>query len=232
MKYIKSYKTFEGKSEDFIKFLLTKAELSSKWKDITSDIPELGVDAIRAFSYNYDKKYRLLLLFRKHNDATNPMLYLDDTENGTIDFIDRLDTPYYGDEYNIKQDPMKWCVRKGEVLYENYKEIDSLPKEDELRDTFQEIIDDWLDLEEVKYGQTQLGFPNDEYDREVFLDRNPSGKPIKCIMFFKNKYSRLHDDWEKDFEFCKERLLMQYQNVKCEMEYTGFDHVMITIQNK
>lgn len=229
MKYIVKYKIFESKiTDNFLKLIKTQLKFDSKWEDVSNKIPEMGFDAVNAFSYRYDDKYTLMLLFRKHKELINEMLYLYSKDRNTMNFIDRLDSPYYYDNITRKTLPLLWCVDRGKILWKNFKEIDKLPKEEELKIALQELIDDGLMITDIKYGQTNKKFPVDEYDKEVFLDRNDSGNPIKCVVFMEGK---INNDVYEDFNFCQSRLELNY-DVDCVINVLSDSGVVIEIYNR
>ena len=230
MNYLRSYKIFEAVTIQ--ESILDELETDERWISDTNLMDH--------WAYKYDHTlpngYVLSIIgMKKERDGVTMILY--------INFDDKLNmVDYVIDPYNMlfrwmrREEILDWCIKIGEEQSQYFIERETLPTEDELRDTFIELSEDMgYVLESINYGYTNVPFPKpkSEFDGKTLfeVDENPywnknhkSSEHTKLVMYYEQPRGRglevSMDELKEQFNHLKKRLDIFGYKVKCEMYFT------------
>ncbi len=158
-----------------------------------------------------------------------------------LSLVDHVTDPYNKSHIDISyQNILDWCIKVGEEQSQYFIERESLPTEDELRDTFIELLEDMgYTLIDIKYGYTNTPFVKSkpefdgrtlyEVDEDPYWNRShKSSKHTKLVMYYEQPNGSSSgvglevsmDELKEQFKHLKKRLDIFGYKVKCNIYFT------------
>lgn len=225
MKYLNTYKLFEGAKEfnDVIKQL----KRDPLWTENENKREHHQYD----FRYDLGGGYQLAIIKIDHNDDHKLIAYLVDTDD-SFNFID-----YVFEGYNqlYKYDgTIERLIKIAKISSQIFTKEDLYPTEDDITNIiFPEFKEDLgFSLRETKFGFVDIDFPKKEsgtynyrnsYDQEVYFpcDHKAQAKPKKVFIFDQDGGSVTTEQLEQEFEDCKFRINELGFDVNSKLCITG-----------
>lgn len=211
MKYLNTYKLFEGAKEDF-NDVIKQLKRDPLWTENENKMERHQYD----FRYDLGNGYQLAIVKIDHNDDNKLIAYLVDT-NDSFNFID-----YVFEGYNqlYKYDgTIERLIKIAKISSQIFTKEDLYPTEDDIKNIiFPEFKEDLgFNLRETKFGFVDIDFPKKEagttkyknsYEQEVYFpcDHKAQAKPKKVFIFDQDGVDVTSEQLEQEFEDSKFRI--------------------------